>query len=66
MMKAHCILSRGFKPMTAVFIPITTRDLTLDEFLLWDDGSDRSFELLNGIPVPLSEPNANHEDVPMN
>jgi Uma2 family endonuclease len=62
-MTERCILSRGFKPMTAALIPITTRDLTFDEFLLWDDGSDRSFELLDGIPVPLSEPNANHEDV---
>lgn len=49
--------------MTAALIPATIRDLTFDEFLLWDDGTDRSFELLDGMPVPLSEPNANHEDV---
>ena len=49
--------------MKAALIPATIRDLTFNEFLLWDDGTDRSFELLDGMPVPLSEPNANHEDV---
>ncbi len=37
--------------------------LTFAEFLTWDDGSGREFELIDGIPVPLSEPNANHEDL---
>ncbi|MDG2989571.1 Uma2 family endonuclease [Candidatus Synechococcus calcipolaris G9] len=37
--------------------------LTFAEFLAWDDASGRTFELLDGIPVPLSEPNANHEDL---
>jgi Uma2 family endonuclease len=41
----------------------TTKPLTFAEFLLWDDGSDRDFELVDGIPMPLSEPNANHEDL---
>ncbi|MBD2346975.1 Uma2 family endonuclease [Anabaena subtropica FACHB-260] len=40
-----------------------TQPLTFAEFLAWDDGSGREFELLDGIPVPLSEPNANHEDL---
>jgi Uma2 family endonuclease len=40
-----------------------TQLLTFEEFLAWDDGSGREFELLDGIPVPLSEPNANHEDL---
>ncbi|MEH2455547.1 Uma2 family endonuclease [Nostoc sp.] len=40
-----------------------TQPLTFEEFLAWDDGSGREFELLDGIPVPLSEPNANHEDL---
>ncbi|MDM9382633.1 Uma2 family endonuclease [Chlorogloeopsis sp. ULAP01] len=40
-----------------------TKPLTFEEFLAWDDGSSREFELLDGIPVPLSEPNANHEDL---
>lgn len=37
--------------------------LTFEEFLVWDDASGRDFELLDGIPVPLSAPNANHEDL---
>ncbi|MBD2157316.1 Uma2 family endonuclease [Leptolyngbya sp. FACHB-16] len=40
-----------------------TQPLTFEEFLAWDDGSGNQFELVNGIPVPLSEPNANHEDL---
>ncbi|GAB4335143.1 MAG: hypothetical protein OHK0047_24200 [Leptolyngbyaceae cyanobacterium] len=40
-----------------------TQPLTFEEFLAWDDGSGRAFELWDGIPVPLSEPNANHEDL---
>lgn len=41
----------------------TTKILTFEEFLAWDDGSARDFELLDGVPVPLSEPNANYEDL---
>ncbi|MBD2778900.1 Uma2 family endonuclease [Iningainema tapete] len=40
-----------------------TQPLTFAEFLTWDDGSGREFELIDGVPVPLSEPNANHEDL---
>jgi Uma2 family endonuclease len=40
-----------------------TKPLTFEEFLAWDDGSGRDFELIDGVPVPLSEPNANHEDL---
>jgi Uma2 family endonuclease len=40
-----------------------SKPLTFEEFLSWDDGSGRDFELLDGVPVPLSEPNANHEDL---
>jgi Uma2 family endonuclease len=42
---------------------LVTQPLTFEEFLAWDDGSGRVFELLDGIPVPLSEPNANHDDL---
>jgi len=37
--------------------------LTFEEFLTWDDGSGRDFELIDGVPMPLPEPNANHEDL---
>ncbi len=53
--------------MTAVLTTVATQDLSqnlsFEEFLIWDDGTDRRFELVGGVPVPLSEPNANHEDV---
>ncbi|MFB2876086.1 Uma2 family endonuclease [Floridanema aerugineum] len=42
---------------------IVTKPLSFEEFLAWDDGSGREFELVDGVPVPLSEPNANHEDL---
>jgi Uma2 family endonuclease len=44
-------------------VAILNQPLTFEEFLSWDDGSGRSFELVNGVAVPLSEPNAKHEDV---
>jgi Uma2 family endonuclease len=37
--------------------------LTFEEFLTWDDGTGRSFELRDGFPMPISEPNAKHEDL---
>jgi Uma2 family endonuclease len=44
-------------------VAIIDKTFTFEEFLLWDDGSGRSFELINGVVMPLSEPNAKHEDV---
>jgi Uma2 family endonuclease len=44
-------------------LAIAKQLLTFETFLAWDDGSDRAFELANGVPVPLCEPNARHEDV---
>jgi Uma2 family endonuclease len=44
-------------------IAIANKLLTFEEFLAWDDNSDRRFELVNGVAMPLSEPNAKHEDV---
>lgn len=39
------------------------KPLTFEEFLIWDDGTDRDFELIDGVPMPISEPTAKHEDV---
>lgn len=39
------------------------KTLSFEEFLNWDDGKGRSFELVNGVAMPLSEPTAKHEDV---
>jgi Uma2 family endonuclease len=44
-------------------VAIANKLLTFEEFLDWDDASDRSFELINGVAMPLSKPNAKHEDV---
>jgi hypothetical protein len=44
-------------------VAIVKERLTFEEFLAWDDGSGRSFELVNGVAMPLSEPTAKHEDV---
>lgn len=40
-----------------------TKPLTFKEFLAWDDGSGRNFELRDGFPMPVTDPNAKHEDV---
>jgi Uma2 family endonuclease len=44
-------------------VAIVNKPLTFAEFLAWDDGSGRNFELVKGIAMPLSEPAARHEDV---
>lgn len=44
-------------------VATVSKTLTFEEFLAWDDGSGRTFELVNGVAMPLSEPNAKHEDV---
>lgn len=44
-------------------VAIVQKNLTFEEFLNWDDDSGRSFELVNGVAMPLSEPTAKHEDV---
>lgn len=44
-------------------VAIVQKNLTFEGFLNWDDGSGRSFELVKGVAMPLSEPTAKHEDV---
>lgn len=44
-------------------VAIVQKPLTFEEFLDWDDGSGRSFELSQGVAMPLSEPTAKYEDV---
>jgi len=46
-----------------MYAPVIPKPLTFEEFLAWDDGSGRSFELRDGFPMPYTDPNANHEDV---
>lgn len=44
-------------------VAIAQKTFSFEEFLNWDDESGRSFELVNGVAMPLSEPTAKHEDV---
>ncbi len=44
-------------------VAIAQKNLSFEDFLNWNDKSGRSFELVNGIAMPLSEPTAKHEDV---
>jgi Uma2 family endonuclease len=37
--------------------------MSLEEFLVWDGGSDRLYELIEGVPMPICDPTADHEDV---
>jgi Uma2 family endonuclease len=48
-----------------VMVAIAVGGLTFESFLAGELGSDvgQSFELLKGVIVPISEPNARHEDV---
>jgi Uma2 family endonuclease len=44
-------------------ITIAQKPLTFEEFLDCHEASDRSFELVRGVAMPLIEPTARHEDV---
>lgn len=46
-----------------MYAPVSQKPLTFEEFLAWDDGSGRDFELIDGFPMPVIDPNAKHEDV---
>ena len=40
-----------------------SRPMSLQAFLAWDSGNDRLYELIEGEPMPMSDPTVNHEDV---
>lgn len=44
-------------------IPSQSSPLSLQDFLVWDSGDDHLYELIEGEPMPMSDPTANHEDV---
>ena len=39
------------------------RHMTLAEFLDWDDGSDRRYQLIDGVPVAMAPPLADHGEL---
>jgi Uma2 family endonuclease len=40
-----------------------TKPMTFMEFLAWGDGSGQDYELRDGFPMPIVDPNVKHEDV---
>jgi Uma2 family endonuclease len=46
-----------------MYAPIVPALMTFAEFLAWDDGTGRDFELRDGFPMPIVDPSAKHEDV---
>jgi Uma2 family endonuclease len=46
-----------------MYAPVIQPAMTFAEFLAWDDGTGRNFELRDGYPMPIVDPNAKHEDV---
>ncbi|MGF1521162.1 MAG: Uma2 family endonuclease [Leptolyngbyaceae cyanobacterium] len=49
--------------MQAVGLPVVQAPMSLQAFLAWDTGDDQRYELIEGEPVPMSDPTANYEDV---
>lgn len=51
--------------MTPALIPTqnATAPMSLEAFLAWDSGTDQLYELIEGEPMPMSDPTADHEDV---
>jgi Uma2 family endonuclease len=47
----------------AINITVSSARMSLQEFLAWDSDNDKLYELIEGKPVPMSDPTANHEDV---
>lgn len=42
------------------------RALTLEEFLDWDSGDDRRYELVDGVPVAMAAPSPAHQIIAVN
>jgi Uma2 family endonuclease len=40
--------------------------MTADEFVLWDDGTDTRYELIDGIVTAMASPSANHGTIVAN
>ncbi|MEB3292760.1 MAG: hypothetical protein VKJ24_06340 [Synechococcales bacterium] len=41
--------------------PTAPKPMSLEEFLAWDEGSDRLYELIEGMPMQIYDPTADHE-----
>lgn len=47
----------------AIDLTVSSSRMSLQEFLAWESDNDKLYELIEGKPVPMSDPTANHEDV---
>ena len=47
----------------AVDLTVSSSPMSLQAFLAWDNGNGKLYELIEGEPVPMSDPTANHEDL---
>jgi Uma2 family endonuclease len=45
------------------FEPTAPKPMSLEDFLVWEAEHDRLYELIEGIPMPICDPTADHEDV---
>ena len=45
---------------------LVERQMTLAEFLDWDDGTDTRYELIDGRPVAMAPSSANHGAIGVN
>jgi Uma2 family endonuclease len=52
-----------FQAFTPTVEPTAPRPMSLEEFLAWDEGRDRLYELIEGMPMPIYDPTADHEDI---
>ncbi len=43
--------------------PTTPQPMSLEDFLAWNQGDDRLYELIEGMPMPIGDPTAEHEDI---
>jgi Uma2 family endonuclease len=60
-------MSNGAFSVVQAFTPTVEstapQSMSLEAFLAWDGATDRLYELIEGMPMPISDPTADHEDV---
>ncbi len=37
-------------------VPTAAQPMSLEEFLAWEQGGDRLYELIEGMPMPIGDP----------
>ena len=44
-------------------VEAAVRKMTLEEFLVWDDGTDTRYELIDGVPLAMAPPLLDHGEL---